>query len=77
MNQKIKRISDLETKYINEVLNTGFRSSSGALMMSRLEDAFRKKFSMNYAISFVNGTSTMHASLEAMGISEGDEVIVH
>lgn len=76
MNQKIKRISDLETKYINEVLNTGFRSSSGALMMSRLEDAFRKKFSMNYAISFVNGTSTMHASLEAMGISEGDEVIV-
>ena len=36
MNQKIKRISDLETKYINEVLNTGFRSSSGALMI-RLE----------------------------------------
>ncbi len=72
----IKRISDLEAQYVRQVLSTNFRSSSGASMMSRLEEAFSKKFSTKYAISFVNGTSTMHASLEAMGISEGDEVIV-
>lgn len=76
MNKIIKRITELESKYVSEVLNSSFRSSSGAIMMSRLEEAFKKKFSMKYAISFVNGTSTMHASLEAMGISEGDEVIV-
>lgn len=70
------RISDLEYSYVNQVLKSNFKSSSGATMMNRLEEAFRKRFSMKFAISFINGTSTMHASLEAMGISEGDEVIV-
>jgi perosamine synthetase len=45
-------------------------------MMKRLEAAFAKRFDSKYAISFVNGTATMHAALEAMGIGIGDEVIV-
>jgi perosamine synthetase len=45
-------------------------------MMRRLETAFAEKFSSKYAISFVNGTATMHAALEAMGVGPGDEVIV-
>ena len=31
---------------------------------------------LSYAISFINGTATMHAALAAMGIGPGDEVIV-
>jgi len=73
---KIKRIDGNEFKYISEVLATEFKSSSGATYMRRLEQSFASKFGSEYAISFVNGTATMHASLEAMGIGPGDEVIV-
>jgi len=70
------RVFGNELKYIEEVLHTEFRSSSGSVMMKRFEEAFAKRFGSTYAISFVNGTATMHAALEAMGIGPGDEVIV-
>lgn len=72
----IERVSDLEREYVSEVLESSFRGSKGANMMSRLESAFAEKFGVEYAISFVNGTSTMHAALEALQVGEGDEVIV-
>lgn len=72
----MKRISDLEKKYVLEVLDTGFRSSKSSIMMQRLENEFAKKINKKYAISFINGTETMHAVLEAIGIGQGDEVIV-
>lgn len=70
------RVFGNELKYLNEVLETEFRSSKGSIMTSRLEKLFAKKFDSNYAISFVNGTTTMHSALEAFGIQSGDEVIV-
>ena len=71
-----KRIFGNELKYVKEVLDTDFRSSSGSIMMRRLEESFGQRFGSKYPISFVNGTATMHAALEAMGIGSGDEVIV-
>ncbi len=71
-----RRISGNELAYVQEVLATEFRSSSGSTMMRRLEETFAKRFGSTYAISFVNGTATMHAALEAMGVGPGDEVIV-
>ncbi len=71
-----RRIGTNELTYVQEVLRTEFRSSSGSIFMRRLEEAFAKRFNSTYAISFVNGTATMHAALEAMGIGPGDEVIV-
>jgi perosamine synthetase len=71
-----RRVFGNELKYVEEVLATEFRSSSGSVMMRRFEQAFAKRFDSTYAISFVNGTATMHAALEAMGIGPGDEVIV-
>ena len=44
--------------------------------MSLLEGAFSDRFKKKFAISFINGTATMHASLEAWGIGPGDEVII-
>lgn len=70
------RIFGNELKYVQEVLDTEFRSSSGSLMMRRLEEEFGKRYGVKYPISFINGTATMHAALEAMGIGPGDEVIV-
>ena len=72
----MQRVSELERKYVNEVLDTQFSTSSGAVMMKRFESAFKSKFNAEHAISFVNGTATMHAALEAIDICPGDEVIV-
>lgn len=71
-----RRIFGNEHRYINEVLDSEFRSSTGSGMMRRFEQAFAKRLGAKYAIAFVNGTATMHAALEARGIGPGDEVIV-
>jgi perosamine synthetase len=71
-----KRIYGNELKYLKEVLASDFRSSKGSAMMRRFEELFASTFGAKYAISFVNGTATMHAALEARGIGPGDEVIV-
>jgi perosamine synthetase len=71
-----KRIFGNELSYLKEVLDSEFRSSKGSVMMRRFEEAFAKRFKSTYAISFVNGTATMHAALEAWGVCPGDEVIV-
>lgn len=76
MNQSFERISDLENKYVNDVLSTQFSSSKGAQFMKRFESAFSQRYNNFNTISFINGTSTMHAALEAAGIGPGDEVIV-
>ncbi|MEK9568705.1 MAG: DegT/DnrJ/EryC1/StrS family aminotransferase [Alphaproteobacteria bacterium] len=72
----MNRITDLEKKYVLQVLESGFRTSSGATFMQKFEAAFASKFGASHAISCVNGTATMHAILEAAGVGVGDEVIV-
>jgi perosamine synthetase len=71
-----QRITDLERKYVLEVLDTQFRNSGGGGMTRRLEEAFARKFDSRFAVSFTNGTATMHAVLAAAGIGPGHEVIV-
>ena len=71
-----ERISGNEEKYLLDVLNKEFRSSSGAYYMKKLEDLFCLKYGVKHAISFINGTATMHCALEALGVGIGDEVIV-
>ena len=70
------RITDLERRYVLEVLDGQFRTSAGSAMTRRLEEKFAATFGCEYAISFINGTATMHAALAAAGIGPGDEVIV-
>jgi perosamine synthetase len=72
----LERVSELERRYVLEVLDSQFRSSSGSLMTSRLEPAFAGRFDSAYAIAFVNGTATLHAALAAAGVGPSDEVIV-
>ena len=76
MPKTIERVTNLERRYVNEVLDTQFATSKGAKFMARLENAFAQRYNNYNAISFVNGTATMHAALEAAGIGLGDEVIV-
>jgi len=72
----VRRIDDLERKYVLDVLESQFRTSQGAVYMTKFEEAFSEKFQSKFSISHVNGTATMHSVLEASGIGFGDEVIV-
>ena len=74
--KQIKRVSELERAYINEVLDGGFQSAHNYEMVTRLEKAFAEKFQCKYAVAMTNGTATLHAALEVAGVGEGDEVIV-
>ena len=42
------RIFGNELKYLEEVLESGFRASSGASMMQRFENAFASKFDVSH-----------------------------
>lgn len=75
-NRVITRISDLERRYISQCLDYDFETSHGSEFCSRLERTFAERLGMDYAITFMNGTATMHAALEAAGVGPGDEVIV-
>ena len=72
----MKRISDLERKYVLEALDNEFRTSLNSVFVSKLEQQFSEKFNCSFAISHVNGTATMHTALAALGVGAGDEVIV-
>ena len=72
----IQRITARERAYVHEVLDAQFHTSAGSMMSTRLERQFAEKFQSKYAISFINGTATMHAALVAAGVGPGDEVIV-
>ena len=72
----MERISQLERKYIKEVLNNGFKGNKSSMYTSLLESKFAEKIGVSHAVAFTNGTATMHASLEAIGVGIGDEVIV-
>ena len=71
------RIDDREYAYLRELLDAGFPdASANAGFVARLEGAFAEKFGTRFAISFTNGTATLHAALAATGVKAGDEVIV-
>jgi perosamine synthetase len=73
---KIQRITERERAYMQEVLDAQFHTYAGSMMSTRLEHKFAERFQSKYAISFINGTATMHAALVAAGVGPGDEVIV-
>jgi len=72
----MKRITDLEKKYVLEVLDNEFSTSKNGLFTNRMEAKFTEIFEYDFSISHVNGTATMHTALHALGVGEGDEVIV-
>ncbi len=70
------RVGKNEEKYLLELLNSGYPGGNTANFTGRLEKAFAERFGTKYAISFCNGTATLHAALASLGVGPGDEVIV-
>ncbi|MCP4153066.1 MAG: DegT/DnrJ/EryC1/StrS family aminotransferase [bacterium] len=72
----MERISQLEKQYAMEALDNQFRTSLNSTFNSRVEGTFSELMGVKYAIGHVNGTATLHTALAALGVGEGDEVIV-
>ncbi|MDE6224144.1 MAG: DegT/DnrJ/EryC1/StrS family aminotransferase [Alphaproteobacteria bacterium] len=64
-----------EKKYVDECLDTTWISSRGKFV-SKFEEKFSKYIGVNYGTAVCNGTVAIHLALVALGIGEGDEVIV-
>lgn len=64
-----------EMDNVIECLLSGWISSKGKFI-SEFEKEFAKYLNVRYASSCNNGTSALHLALMAIGINEGDEVIV-
>jgi perosamine synthetase len=64
-----------EKKYLEECIDSGWVSSDGAFV-KRFEDAFAESVSRDVGIAVSNGTAAIDIAIKALGISEGDEVII-
>jgi perosamine synthetase len=64
-----------EKKYVNECLDSTWISSKGKFI-NQFEREFANYINTSYATTVSNGTVAIHLALLALGISEGDEVIV-
>jgi len=68
-------IGDRELEYVTDAVRRGEISSIGPYV-DRFERAFATYCEAQYGVSTANGTVALHLVLEALGIDEGDEVIV-
>jgi perosamine synthetase len=64
-----------EKKYVLDCLDSTWISSRGPYL-KKFEDEFSRKINVQYATAVSNGTVALHLALLAIGIGEGDEVIV-
>ena len=64
-----------EATYVKECLESTWISSAGRFI-SEFENRFAEFCGVRHAVATNNGTSALHLSLVALGISNGDEVIV-
>jgi perosamine synthetase len=64
-----------EKKYLNECIDTGWISSEGPFV-TKLEENFSKIVNRNYGIAVANGSVAIDVAITALGIQQGDEVIM-
>ena len=68
-------LSGKEKQYLQECIDTGWISSEGPFI-SRFEEAFAARVSRAYGVAVANGSAALDIAVAALGIGEGDEVIM-
>ncbi len=64
-----------EKKYLNECIDTGWISSEGPFI-KKFEEGMASYVGRKYALAVTNGTAALEMAVEALGIAQGDEVIM-
>lgn len=64
-----------EKKYLCECIDTGWISSEGPFVRE-FEEKMSKKVGRKFGIAVSNGTAALEVAVQALGIGEGDEVIM-
>lgn len=64
-----------ELEYVTECIETNWISSQGRFVQ-RFEGEFAQLTDQPWALAVTSGTTALHLALEALGVGEGDEVIV-
>jgi len=64
-----------EIDYVMDAVKTGWISSSGKYVTA-FEQEFAKYCGVEHGIAVCNGTVALHLALAALGIGQGDEVII-
>ncbi len=68
-------LSGNEKLYVNQALDSGWISSKGEFI-EKFTNKFSEYLGVGYTIPVFNGTVALHLALDALGINQGDEVIV-
>jgi len=68
-------ITQKEIDYVNDAVANGWNDNWNSYL-SKLEESFKEKFNAKHALLTSSCTGAMHMGIRAMGIKEGDEVIV-
>ena len=66
----------LSTRYINTVINNGFRTSKNKQFNSLLIQKFCKKIGVKYGVTVSSGTAGLHVALLSLELKKNDEVIM-
>ena len=64
-----------EKKYLDECINTGWISSEGPFV-KKFEEGVASFIGVKHGIAVCNGTAALETALFALGVKEGDEVIM-
>src|SRR6266545_6509376 len=70
----VPEIGDEEIQSVVETLRSGWLTTG--LKTKQFEDNFARYMGSKYAVAVNSGTAALHLALEAVGIREGDEVLV-
>lgn len=68
-------IGALEAQYVNDCVTSGWVSTVGPFV-DRLEEALGEACGVSHVFATSCGTAALHLALAALGVGEGDEVIV-
>lgn len=68
-------LSGNEKKYLNQCIETGWISSEGPFI-TEFEQKFSAYIGRKYGVAVANGSAALDIAVRAIGIKEGDEVIM-
>lgn len=68
-------IGGLERQYVDDAIAGGWISGTGPYITA-FEDAVRGRLDRSFVVAMSSGTQALEITLQALGIGEGDEVIV-